>query len=118
MTYPQAREALGFTNLCHIRLANAPEPPRPIAAPTPGFKSTLSKGFGDHNLEDIDPQAFAEIAALTSSYQPTQASAITADPASSPPLDRMEHSPTATPSPDVLVPHTQSADERAPKTRP
>jgi len=107
-SFPQAREALGCTNLCHIQLANAPEPPRPIAAPTPGFKSALSKVFGDHNVEDIDPQALAEIAALASTYQPTQESAIAADPASSPPLDMMEHSPTATPSPDILVPQTQS----------
>jgi len=110
-TFPQAREALGCTNSCHIQLASAPEPPKPIAAPVPGFKSALSKVFGDYNVDDIDPEALAEIAALASSYQPTQESAITADPASSPPLDMMEHSPTATPSPDILVPHTQSTDE-------
>jgi len=48
------------------------------------------------------------IAALASTYQPTQESAIAADPALSPPLDMMEHPPTATPSPDILVPQTQS----------
>jgi len=80
-TFPQAREALGCTATCHIQLANAPEPQKPIAAPVPAFKSALSKVFGDHNVDDIDPQALAEIAALASSYQPTQESAITADPA-------------------------------------
>jgi len=110
-TFPQACDTLGCTNLCHIQLANAPEPPKPIAAPIPGFKSALSKVFGDHNVDDVDPQALAEIAPLASSYQPIQESAITADPASSPPLDMMQHSPTATPTPDILVPHTQSTDE-------
>jgi len=54
-TFPQAPEALGCPNLCHKQLANAPEPPRPIAAPTPAFKSALSKVFGAHNVDDIDP---------------------------------------------------------------
>ena len=100
-TYPQAREALGCTNMCHIQLGNAQGPLSPIAAPSPGFKSALSKILGDENVEDVDPQALAAIAALASSYQPTQESAITADPASSPPLDRG----TTLPPPD---PHQTS----------
>ena len=67
-TFPQAREAPGCTNLCHIQLGNLPEPPKPIARPIPSFKSALSKVFGHDKVEDIDPQALAEIAALASFY--------------------------------------------------
>ena len=112
-TFPLASEPLGCTNMCDIRLANAPEPPKPIAAPIPGYKSALSKVFGDDNVEEIGSQALAVLASFAPSYQPTQESAITADTASSPPLRMREHSPTARPSPDILVLQTRNTDEES-----
>ena len=111
-TYPQAREAPGCTNMYHTPLGNTPKPSRPIAARAPRFKTALATIFADESVEDIDPRALAEIAALASSYQPTRESAISADPTSSPHLDLMGQSSTATPSPDILVPQTQSTSEK------
>ena len=108
--YPQAKEALGCLSGCHIQMAGDPahQDQQPIAAPKPGFRTALSKVFGDHGIQDIDPIALAEIAALASSYHPSQESAFAADPSSSPP-DPMEHSPT--PTPDIQVPHTQTSEQ-------
>jgi len=102
-TYPQARQALGCTNMCHIQLGNATGTSRPIAAPAPFLKSALSKISRNDNVEGVDQQAVAEIAVRGSFYHPTQEFAKTADPAASPP-DLIEHSPTTTLTPEILGP--------------
>lgn len=55
--YPQAREALECTNICHIQLGNTSGPSHAIATSTPGFETALCKIFGDNNIADIDLQA-------------------------------------------------------------
>ena len=105
--YPQAKEALGCLTGCHVQLTNNPTQNQlTVASPRRGFRTALSKVFGDQAISDIDPQALAEIAAMASSYHASQEFNIVGDPTSSP-LDPMEHSPT--PTPDIEVPHTQTS---------